>query len=130
MPACRQAVAKLLLSDIMLDMAEREKFEPQKPSVKPGVIDAWDARKAVVDTLFEVGKPTSLVKDSVCGPDVPNKYNVNGNVVESFPTWSYMYKTVFEKNDKGETNEVRTFHPLDLSKKPEEVIAEVKKNIL
>lgn len=44
---------------------------------------------AVVEVLFEVGKPQNVLPESVCGPDVPNKYSVGNNTVEFMPHWGY-----------------------------------------
>jgi hypothetical protein len=53
--------------------------------------ERWVAGMAVVETLFVLGFPTSVVNDSVDGPDIPNKYYITGTgvTVEHMPHWAY-----------------------------------------
>ncbi len=99
-------------------------FDQFKQSAKrPANIksQAWEAGMAVVETLLEMGRPKNIVKDSVCGPDFPNKYDVEGDTVEFMPHWGYVIV---------QTPTERRIFPLESYKhSSEEVVEKVKGNI-
>lgn len=63
----------------------------RRTAVKPREVTQaqWITGMTVTSTLMEMGTPINVIEKSHCGPDFPNKYQVNDVRVEHMPQWSY-----------------------------------------